>query len=222
MARFRMLFLACVALATTSASGCMLGPRALVRTHGPLNDAVNQVTKEELLLNLVRFRYNDNPSRLDVASVAAQFEADGTLEARPFFSTETTSTGLFKAASKILPFVGLRGSSRPTLTFNPQDDSDNIRALFLPSKLEGITFLADSSWPIATIFRLYVEYLNNVPNAVSESGPPRGVPSEYYQFQRVTQILQTLKDTGNLRFITEESTRELSGPLPESAVTSAA
>ncbi len=67
-----------------------------------------------------------------------------------------------------------------------------------------------------------MDYLNGVPNAVSASGPPRYVPTEYHQFQRITQILQTLKDAGNLRFITEESTRELSGPLPENAVTSAA
>ncbi len=109
------------------------------------------------------------------------------------------------------------------LTFNPQDDADNTRALFLPSKLDGIIFLAESSWPISTVFRLYVEYLNGVPNAVSESGPLRGVPPEYHDFQRITQILQNLKDAGNLRLIiSEEGTRELSGPLPENAVTSVA
>jgi hypothetical protein len=217
-----MLFQAWVAVAITSASGCMLGARALVRTHGPLNDAVNQVKKEELLLNLVRFRYNDFPSRLDIASVAAQFEADATVEARPFFGTESTSSNVFKAFSTILPFVGVTGSSRPTLTFNPQDDSDDTRALFRPSTLDGIIFLGETSWPISTVFRLYVEYLNGVPNAVAESGPPRGVRSEYFQFQRIAQILQLLKDSGNLRFITEERSRELSGPLPENAVTSAA
>jgi hypothetical protein len=217
-----MLFLAWVALATASASGCMLGSRALVRTHGPLNDAVNQVTKEELLLNLVRMRYNDTTSQLDVASVAAQFEADATVEARPFFGTESTASNLFKSFSTILPFVGVTGSSRPTLTFNPQDDSENTRALFLPSKLEAIIFLAETSWPISTIFRLYVDYLNGVPNAVSESGPPRGVPSEYFQFQRITQIMQSLKDSGSLRLIIEDGTRELSGRLPQNAVTSAA
>ena len=82
--------------------------------------------------------------------------------------------------------------------------------------------MSETSWLISTVFRLYVEYLNEVPNAVSESGPPRGLHSEYYQFQHITQILQILKDTGNLRFITEEGTREMSGPLPENAVTSAA
>lgn len=223
MTRSRMSILAWFVLATTGASGCMLGPRALVRTHGPLNDAVNQVTKEEALLNLVRLRYNDNPTRLDVASVAAQFEADGTLEARPFFSTETNSNGAFLAASRLLPFVGVKGASRPTLTFNPQDDSDNTRALFLPSRLDGIIFLSETSWPVSTVFRLYVEYLNGVPNAVSESGPPRGVPSEYHRFQRITEILQNLQDAGNLRLIiSDEGTRELSGPLPENAVTSVA
>jgi hypothetical protein len=221
MAWSRTILLMWIAVAAAGASGCMLGPRALVRTHGPLNDAVNQVSKEELLLNLVRLRYNDNPLRLDVTNVAAQFEADGSLEARPFFSTEATGN-LFKSFSTVLPFVGVSGASRPTLTFNPQDDADTLRPLFLPSTLDGIIFLSETSWPLSTVFRLYVEYLNGVPNAVSESGPPRGVPSEYFQFQRATQIMQILKDTGNMRFITEEGTREMSGPLPENAVTAAA
>src|SRR6202035_4294993 len=80
--RSLVLIMACIAL-----SGCSFGAVALERSVGPYNEAVTRVSEEQLLLNLVRLRYNDNPTRLDVASIAAQYEIDGTLEAKPFFQT---------------------------------------------------------------------------------------------------------------------------------------
>src|SRR5262245_54501720 len=106
MAKF--LLLAVMALAPL---GCAMGPHALERSHGPYNDAVLQVTEEQLLMNLVRARYNDNASRLDVSSIAAQFEASTSAEARPFFSTEADA-GIFRSFSKILPFAAVGAATR--------------------------------------------------------------------------------------------------------------
>ena len=48
---------------------------------------MKQVQDEALLRNLVRLRYTEALSTLDVASITAQFEADASAEARPFFGT---------------------------------------------------------------------------------------------------------------------------------------
>ena len=50
----------------------MFGPRMLERSHGQYNESLKQVAEEQLLLNIVRLRYNDNPMRLDVSAIAAQ------------------------------------------------------------------------------------------------------------------------------------------------------
>ncbi len=212
---------ACAVLLALAAGGCAFGPRALERTHGRYNEAVKQVTQEELLLNLVRLRYNDNAARLDVSAIATQYELAASAEARPFFSTEATGN-LFMDFSEVLPFAGVNGSNRPTISLDPLDDPETVRSLFTLSTLDGIIFLSETSFPVSTVFRLFVEYLNRLPNAVAASGPPRGLATEFAEFQRVAWLLQTLKDRGDLRFVREEKSTELSGPLPEAGITPAA
>ena len=94
-----------VAIAILLASGCAFGPRALECSHRPYNEAVKQVTEEELLLNLVRLRYNDDFIHLDMSSVAAQYELDAAAEARPFFGF-ASSSGLGFFRSMVLPDLG--------------------------------------------------------------------------------------------------------------------
>src|SRR5262245_56444039 len=65
--------------------GCAFGPKVLEKTHGRYNEAVLHVKEEQLLRNLVRMRYNEAPLELNISSIAAQYELDGSAEARPFF-----------------------------------------------------------------------------------------------------------------------------------------
>src|SRR5262249_31783641 len=64
--------------------GCAFGPKALERTHGRYYESVRLVNEEELLRNLIHLRYNEFPLALNVSSIAAQYELNGSAEARPF------------------------------------------------------------------------------------------------------------------------------------------
>jgi hypothetical protein len=64
--------------------GCSFGPHALERTRLPYNAAINRTTEEQLLLNIVRLRYNDTPSSLAVSAIATQFELQQNLSIVPF------------------------------------------------------------------------------------------------------------------------------------------
>jgi len=206
------------------AGGCSFGPRALENTHGKYNEAVAQVTEEEMLLNIVRLRYNDHPERIEVTSIASQYELQAAAEARPFFLSPNPSNSnvIFKTFTAILPDVSLSGAQRPTISLTPADDPETMRTLFTPSTLDSIIFLSETSFPVATVFRLVVEYLNRVPNAVTASGPPRPLVPEFREFQRAAQLLQLLKDADQIRFVREEKLTEVGGPLPAAAVTAAA
>jgi hypothetical protein len=188
-------------------------------SHRPYNEAVKEVAEEQLLLNLVRLRYNDDPMRLDVASIAAQYELDAAAEARPFFAAPNPAGTVFETFSRILPDVSTSAANRPTISLTPLDDPDTIRGIFTPSTLDGIIFLAETSYPISTVFRLFVEYVNGVPNAVAASGPPRAIAPEFREFLRITEILQQLQDSNELRFLREEKITDVSGHLPQSSVT---
>ena len=189
---------------------------------GPYNAAVTRVSEEQLLLNVVRLRYNDNPTRLDVASIAAQYELNASAEARPFFSAPNPAGSVFETFRDDLARSDGGAANRPTISLTPLDDPETIRGLFTPATLDGIVFLAETSYPLSTVFQLFVESINGVPNAPSASGPPRGIVPEFREFKRAAEILQQLKDLGDLQFVREEKLSEYGSHLGESSVTAGA
>src|SRR5262245_41896770 len=112
-----------IVLLAFAAGGCSFGPKALERSHLKYNEAVQQVDCEQLLLNLVRLRYTDDLVQLDVSSIATQYELSGSVEARPFFSTEGVNlnppVGPFGTFTHVLPFAGINGTNRPTISLTP-------------------------------------------------------------------------------------------------------
>jgi len=209
-------------LIVSTASGCSFGARMLESSVGPYNEAVTRVGEEQLLVNLVRLRYNDNPTRLDVASIAAQYELDASAEARPFFAAPNPAGAVFETFTRVLPDVATSAANRPTISLTPLDDPETIRGLFTPMTLDGILFLAETSYPLSTVFQLFVEYINRVPNAPTASGPPRSIVPDFREFKRAVEILQQLKDLDDVQFVREEKLTEMGSHLDNSAVSAAA
>jgi hypothetical protein len=180
--------------------GCSFGPRALERTHGGYNQAYRRVDSEELLLNIVRLRYNDPPAEVEVAGIAAQYELTATAEARPFFQAPNPAGSTFRTFAAVLPFLGTGGADRPTISLTPVHSGETVARYFHPITLEGVIFFAETSWPISDIFRMWLEGINGVPNAPSASGPTRSFSPEYAEFRRAADLLQVLQDRGELTF----------------------
>jgi hypothetical protein len=180
--------------------GCAFGPRALEKSHGLYNESFDRVDSEELLRNIVRFRYDDTPAEVEVSAIAAQYELTAQAEGRPFFSTESTTGNFFRSFSTVLPDVMASGASRPTISFTPIQSGETVARYMRPVTLEGVILFAETSWPISTIFRLWLEGMNGLPNAPSASGPTRSFPPEYVEFLRATQLLQVIQDRGELTF----------------------
>jgi len=203
------------------ASGCAFGPKAIERTHGRYAAAVQQVEEEQFLKNVVRLRYMEAPRNLDVSSIAAQYELSAGAEARPFFSTESTSD-LFRSFSTVLPFTSFTGSNRPTVSFDPLDDASTIRQFLTPISADTLIFLTQSGWPVSSLLRIWTDRLNGVPNWVHASGPPREMPTDFARFLRATELLQAAQDREMVSIKTEDRMTELSDPLPADAVNGAA
>jgi len=159
--------------------------------------------------------------RLDVGTIATQYEVGSSQGIQPFFTATSTST-LFGWFSAFLPFVTVTAAARPSLTYVPVNDPETVRRLFEPGSLESLVFLAQSSWPISTIFPLWVNYLNDVPNAVGANGPPRSVVSDSSRFRRVVELLQTLQDAGAIHLVGQQGFVPLGSPLPAAALTAQA
>src|SRR5262245_5316565 len=199
-------------------AGCSsFGPKTLFETRLQYNDVVKTSTEQQLLLNLVRLRYADTPSSLSVSNIAAQYEVTKNVQIVPFFVASGAEVA--KTWAAVLPQLGLGGADRPTFSLTPLDDQDFTRKLFTPLPLDGLIYLAKTTWPISTVFSLYLENLNWVSNAQTASGPtPRQAPV-FEEFRRGIQALQTLQDRGQIVFGTEEKTETQGSPLPAASVT---
>jgi hypothetical protein len=210
------------ALLCLAVAGCAFGPRQLVRTHGPYHEAVRLVAEEELLRNIVHLRYNEASTRLNITSIAAQFELSAQAEARPFFSTEATGGDMFRSFTTVLPDVLVQKADRPTFTLDPADEGDSVRRFLTPIPAETLVFLTEMGWPPSAIARLWVERLNGVPNAVAASGPRRCQPPDFARFLRAAELLQAAHDRELLLLSAREEAAEVSGPLPAEQVTASA
>jgi hypothetical protein len=207
-----------------SAGGCALGPKELRQTHGAYNESVRQVDEEQLLRNIIHMRYNEAPSRLDVSSIAAQYELSAQAEARPFFLAPNPSNSniIFKTFTTILPDVSLSGANRPTISLSPADDGATVRRFLTVIPLETLTFLSETTWPVSMILRLWVERVNGVPNADTASGPARNMFPDFARFQRIAELCQEVQDRRLLLLHTQQRTTTVGGPIPRESVTAAA
>jgi len=206
-----------VALAGVVAAGCTtLGPQALDQTRLQYNEVVKRTTEEQLLLNIVRLRYTDTPSSLAVSGIAAQFERSQSVQLVPFFTS--AGADINRSFTTILPGAGVQGADRPTISLTPLDDQEFTRKLFTPLPLDGVVYLAKTTWPIATVFRLYLENLNWVPNAQTASGPTPKEAPEVTEFLHGMAVLQLLQDRAEIVFGVDQREERLGGPLPATAV----
>jgi hypothetical protein len=98
------------------------------------------------------------------------------------------------------------------------DDQEFTRKLFTPLPLDAIIYLAKTTWPISTVFRLYLENLNWVSNAQTASGPTPRRPPDVGDFLRGIEALQVLQDRSQIVFALEERVESVGGPLPAAAV----
>jgi hypothetical protein len=198
-------------------AGCgSFGPTSLQQSRLEYNEAIKTTTEEQMLLNIVRLRYTDTPSSLGVSAIAAQFERSQSLGLTPFFTA--SGADINQSFTSVLPQAQVLLADRPTFSLTPLDDSEFTRKLFTPLPIDGLVYLAKTTWPIATVFRLYLENLNWVPNAQSASGPTPASAPDFSNFRRGVDALQTLQNRGQIVFGVDERFEPAGSPLPDGSV----
>src|SRR5262249_2987229 len=164
----------------------------------------------------VRLRYNDTPSSLAVTTIATQYELQQNFSIVPFFTS--AGADINRSFTSILPQAAVQHADRPTVTLTPLDDQEFTRKLFTPLTLENVVYLAKTTWPIETVFRLWLENLNWVSNAESGSGPTPKQPPVFADFLRGVRALQALQDRGHVTLVTEEKEEPQGSSLPAGSV----
>jgi hypothetical protein len=172
-------------LALFLASGCV-GPKSLELTRLRYDQAVHETTEQQWLRNIVRLRYGDPPSVLDVSAITSQFEVSGRGGVTGGKQRDSANETLFGE-------MALQFRDAPTLSYTPRDPTELTRAMVAPVGITALGLMANNGWHLDDVLRLMVAEVNglqNTPGAedlIPENVPP---PTPFAEMARLAGQLR--------------------------------
>jgi len=172
-------------------SGCAtVGPSAVKQAHRPYNEALVQSWKEQMLLNIVRLKYRDNPYFLDVTGINTSYVLNANVR------SELKVLPKASDANTITPSAGVSYEEKPTITYNPVQGKDFVKQMLSPMSSSSMLKLAEAGWSMERVFSVCVERVNQLQNAPSASGPTPDYVPEYEKFAQWVASLRKLQIAG--------------------------
>jgi hypothetical protein len=145
-----------------SLCGCFsLGTTRLYEDQLGYSRALGDAEKSDTLLNVVRIRYGDTPIMLQATQVISGYQL------------QRSVSGSFDAFPAANPSTFLNGSTSaqlqqsPTFTFQPLSGAQFAQSFIRPISPAELLPLATGSLPIDVLFRLCVQSINGLSNAVA-------------------------------------------------------
>ena len=189
-------------------AGCAsIGPATVPRDRVDYISSVAESWKEQTLLNIVRMRYGDAPSFLDVSSVISAYAFQGQLSVGGQVSSNLTSTIPWNTLT-----FGANGSylDRPTITYTPLSGDKFAKSLLQPIPPSAIFELVQAGYPADAVLQMTARAINGVFNRSSLGGVVRQADSDFYP---VLEALRRLQLSGAVSLRLEKREGEELGTL---------
>jgi hypothetical protein len=168
--------------------GCAsIGPAAIVRDRADYLSSVADSWKEQTLLNVVRLRYGDTPSFLDVSSVVSSYGIQGQLSAGAAINSNLTGVTPWNTTTF---GGGIAYQERPTISYTPLSGDKFTKSLLRPIPPAGIFQLIQAGYPADFVLQVTVRALNGISNHGSMGGVARIPDPEFYPLLDVLRRLQ--------------------------------
>ena len=164
--------------------GCAVPTPLIEHRHWELNDSIRQTNNEQLLLNLVRLRYDETPYFLQVSSITTQFSLQQNAGA-----TGTLPQG---APNTLGLSGGISYSESPAVTWSLPDSREYYGRLLAPMGADQLTTLAQSGWEPALVFRVGVKKMNRLRNLEYRVGQEILKSDTYQRFLEVFRLMNEL------------------------------
>jgi hypothetical protein len=176
--------------------GCSsMGPTVMARDRTEYLSSVAESWKEQTLLNVVRLRYGDAPSFLDVSSVVSSYAVQGQISAGGAISSNLTSVVPWNTATL---GAGLAYQDRPTISYTPLSGDKFTKSLLRPIPPVGIFQLIQAGFPADLVLQLTIRSLNGISNYGAVGGEVQPADPEFYPLLDALRRLQ-LAETVSLR-----------------------
>lgn len=181
-------------------NGCAnVGPASMPQDRLAYTLAVAKSLEEQLLLNIVRIRYAESPTFVDVSQIVAGYE----------FARQGNVAGEFHFNNGADSFVGLGAgvslTEKPTITYAPLGGDQFARTLVAPVPAHMILLLIQSGWGADSVLNLSVRTINGHQNQLARLN--KTVPPDA-GFVRIAKLMRELQDAGAVDFsVREEETK---------------
>jgi hypothetical protein len=190
--------LACGLIGLALAGCSSIGPASVPRDRIDYVGAMADSWKQQTLLNIVRLRYADTPTFMDVSSVIASYAFIGNLNAAANVNVgvPSNSTTLPDAVASI----GGGGTylDRPTVSYTPLSGDKFTKSLLRPIPPSAIFSLIAAGYPADFMLQVTVRALNGVYNRSNSGGSARPADPEFYRLLDALRRIQ-LSESFSLR-----------------------
>lgn len=187
-----------VILVTILLTACgTFGSGYLPKNHQAFNNAAVRTMSEQMLLNLVRLRYDDAPYFLQLDNITSQLSRDVSTD----LSYDGTQSSAWVAASiskSLNPSLTI--SEAPTFSFTPLQGENFTKRVLKPFNIDDIYIYIESGWSIARIFRIMLQRLGPVINANNASRATSSHMPHYKEFRKISYHFEQLHNKGLLTF----------------------
>jgi hypothetical protein len=179
-------------------AGCAsMGPGTVTRDRFDYNSSITESWKRQILLNIVKIRYVEPVSFVDVGQIVAGYSLESGVN---LVGRGTLAD--FSSSASIEAGVSGKYTDRPTITYVPMTGNAFIKGLLTPLSPENLMFAIQSGVPADMIFKLVVASINGLRN---RSVPIAGFRPAEQKFLRVIEILRDLQISGAIRMKTAKS-----------------
>lgn len=185
-------------------TGCASrGPDRIGPDRFDYNQQIARSADEQMLLNLVRLRYNEPPSFLTVSSVLTQYVYSGNVSASGMVG-EATGFDTWTLGGT----AGVRYIERPTITYSPVSGDDFAQQMLRPIPTEMLFSLVSSGWPPEQLLMMSLFRINGLIN-VPFGGDDDGATARLRQFRAMVGEIVELARRSLLEVVDRDGTQLL-------------
>lgn len=187
-------------------TGCAVQPQIIQKRHWQLNDTIRATHLEQLLLNIVRLRYDETPYFLQVSSITTQFSGQGSLGL-----TGTIPEG---GANVLGLSAGAAYSESPVVTWSLPDSRDFCGRLLAPMGADQLTSLTSAGWDPTRVMRAGVKKVNRLSNKDFRVEKGIVTPPTYAEFLETLTLISELSREGTIDFAYGAKSSMVGGKIP--------
>ena len=172
--------------------GCSVKPKIIQKRHWQINEMIRATHIEQLLVNIVRLRYEDNPYFLEVSSITTQFAAQSNVGVNSSFPEGGANVYGLSA--------GAAYTEAPVVTWSLPDSRHFYGLMLAPMGADQLTSLASAGWDATRVLQAGVKKMNRLRNKEFRVEEGIYTPPEYDEFREALKLMSDLSREGVVDF----------------------